>query len=135
MYAGGSKRSGVLTDTTFWIDLLEERWHRRVGPATGIIARHRPFELCLSIVSWGELTEGLFEFQDFDRFLCGVRVLMLPRQVAWEAGRIQRDLSGRGARLGENDSWIAAAARAWGHRLVSRDEAFGRVPRLQVVRY
>jgi len=60
---------------------------------------------------------------------------MLPRQIAWEASRIERELARTGARLGENDNWIAATARAWGLRLVSRDIAFQRVPRLNVLRY
>lgn len=60
---------------------------------------------------------------------------MLHRQVAWEASRIERELSARGERLGENDNWIAATARAWGLRLVKRDNAFDRVRSLNVVRY
>jgi predicted nucleic acid-binding protein len=60
---------------------------------------------------------------------------MLPRQVAWEASRIDRELSQTGQRLGENDNWIAATARTWGLTLATRDEAFGRVPRLRIVRY
>jgi len=45
------------------------------------------------------------------------------------------DLAQTGGRLGENDNWIAATARTWGLRLVSRDEAFTRVPKLDVVSY
>jgi len=55
--------------------------------------------------------------------------------VAWEAGRIERELAEHGQRLGENDNWIAATARTWGLRLVTRDEAFTRVPGLTVVGY
>jgi len=125
----------VLTDTTFWIDLLTERRDRQRGPANRFIAQHRTQELYVSIVTWGELAEGFSDYGELDRFLRGVRILMLPRQIAWESSRIQRELRDSGGRLGENDSWIAASARAWGHRLVSRDEAFQRVPRLRVVRY
>ncbi len=64
-----------------------------------------------------------------------IRVLSLHRQVAWEAGRIERELAEHRMRLGENDNWIAATARVWGLRLVSRDDAFERVPGLTVVRY
>jgi hypothetical protein len=62
-----------------------------------------------------------------------VRLLFLPQQVAWEASRIAREIAGQ--RLGENDNWIAATARVWGLRLVTRDNAFARVPKLSVVRY
>jgi predicted nucleic acid-binding protein len=125
----------MLTDTTFWIDLLEERRSGQRGRVGGFIAQHRAFELFVSIVTWGELAEGFPEFDGLDRLLRGVRILMLPQQIAWEASRIQRELTETGGRLGENDSWIAATARAWGHRLVSRDNAFARVPRLRVVSY
>ena len=125
----------MLTDTTFWIDLLEERRDRRRGPATIFISRHRVFDLYISIVTWGELAEGFPEIGDLDALLRGVRILMLPQQIAWEASRIQRELAITGGRLGENDSWIAATARAWGHRLVSRDGSFERVSELHVVRY
>ncbi len=60
---------------------------------------------------------------------------MLHRQVAWEAGRIERELAQAGSRLGENDKWIAATARARGLRLVSRDAAFTRVQGIGVVAY
>ena len=125
----------MLTDTTFWIDLLEERRDRRRGPAGTFIARHRVSTLALSIVSWGELAEGFADFAGLETFLRGVPVLMLPQQIAWEASRIQRELAALGGRLGENDCWIAATARAWGRPLLSRDTAFERVPRLRVVRY
>jgi predicted nucleic acid-binding protein len=81
------------------------------------------------------LAEGFKTFEELHRFLRGVRILVSPQQIAWESSRIQRELSAIGARLGENDAWIAPSARAWGHRLVTRDEAFERVPRLRVARY
>jgi tRNA(fMet)-specific endonuclease VapC len=125
----------MLTDTSFWIDLLEERRHHRPGSASHFIAEHRSFDLRVSIVTWGELAEGFADLDHLTAFLRGVRILMLPQQIAWEASRIQRELAAVGSRLGENDSWIAATARAWGYRLVTRDDAFGRVSRLQLVRY
>jgi len=131
----GNKRSTVLTDTTFWIDLLLERRGRQRGAASAFIARHRAFDLYVSIVTWGELAEGFPEPAGLEQLLRGVRVLPLPRQIAWEGSRIQREMTAAGQRLGENDIWIAATARAWGYRLVSRDTAFVRVPRLHVVHY
>ncbi len=125
----------MLTDTTFWIDLIEERQSRRVGPAHRFFAGHRSFELEVSIITWGELAAGFSGFGELERFLGGIRILMLPKQVAWEASRIERELGTRGGRLGENDNWIAATARAWGLRLLTRDRAFSRVPRLNVVTY
>jgi tRNA(fMet)-specific endonuclease VapC len=125
----------VLTDTTFWIDLAEERATSGGGPAHRFLASHRAQALEVSIITWGELAAGAQSPAELDRLLRRVRVLMLHRQVAWEAGRLERELAQRGMRLGENDNWIAATARTWGLRIVSRDEAFGRVPRLDVVSY
>jgi predicted nucleic acid-binding protein len=123
----------MLTDTTFWIDLLGERSRRQPGPAARFIAMHRAIRFRLSVVTWGELAVGFASAHDLALALRGVRLLFLPQQVAWEASRIDREIAGH--RLGENDNWIAATARAWGLRLVTRDTAFARVPRLSVVSY
>jgi predicted nucleic acid-binding protein len=89
----------------------------------------------VSIVTWGELATGFQSPEGSNNLLRGVRVLHLHRQVAWEAGVIERSLSAVGGRLGENDNWIAATARVWGLRLVTRDGAFRRVPQLVTLRY
>lgn len=124
----------MLVDTTFWVDLERERRTHRHGPARQFVARHRTHELRISIITWGELAAGAATVQ-LEQALAGIRVLMLPRQVAWRASRLQRQLAGAGGELGENDNWIAATALTWGLRLVSRDDAFRRVPGLTVVRY
>jgi predicted nucleic acid-binding protein len=125
----------VLTDTSFWVDLLEERRDLRNGPATNFLGLNRAATLEVSIVTWGELAAGFDSYDALNHLLRRVQVLNLHRQVAWEAGIIERSLAATGSRLGENDNWIAATARVWGLRLVTRDEAFGRVPGLVVVRY
>jgi predicted nucleic acid-binding protein len=130
-----SAKRTMLTDTTFWIDLLGERRDRRRGPATEFLARHRNSPLEVSIITWGELAAGFNSPAELDHLLRRVRIVHLHMQVAWEAGRIESELAHRGQRLGENDNWIAATARVWGLRLVSQDEAFTRVLRLTVVRY
>lgn len=125
----------MLTDTTFWVDLAQERANGAAGVAHEFLRRHGAQTLEVSIITWGELAAGVRRPEELDRLLRRVRVLMLHRQVAWEAGRIERELAETGTRLGENDNWIAATARTWGLRLVSRDTAFTRVPRLGVVSY
>jgi predicted nucleic acid-binding protein len=125
----------MLTDTTFWIDLEEERQRHTKGPAHRLLAIHRNSVIKVSIVTWGELAAGVETSAELHRLLNRVRVLTLPLQVAWEASRIDRELSLSGERLGENDNWIAATARAWGMPVISRDAAFRRVPRLRVVAY
>lgn len=137
----GKPRLRVLTDTTFWIDLVEERIARQKGkprssePAHDFMARHRAFRFSVSIVTWGELAEGFADYSALDHFIRGVHVLPLPRQVVWTGSRIQRELGKRGLRLGENDAWIAATGLAWGKRVVTRDNRFSSVPRLNVVAY
>jgi predicted nucleic acid-binding protein len=125
----------MLTDTTFWIDLGEEREAGIRGPAHQFLSAHRASTLEVSIVTWGELAAGVTSPAELDHLLRRVKILYLHMQVAWEAGRIDRELAERGERLGENDNWIAATARAWGLRLVSRDDAFERAPGLPLIRY
>jgi len=125
----------MLTDTTFWIDLGEERGTRIKGRAHDFLAAHRASALEVSIVTWGELAAGVDSPAELDHLLRRVKVVNLHMHIAWEAGRIGRELAERGERLGENDNWIAATARAWGLRLVTRDQAFQRVPRLSVLQY
>lgn len=123
----------MLTDTTFWIDLNVERLRGQRGPASQFIAAHRAHTLEVSIITWGELAAGAATVEELERLLRRIHVFALSLQVAWEAGRIERELPGH--RLGENDNWIAATARTWGLRLVTNDRAFQRVPRLNVLRY
>lgn len=125
----------MLVDTTFWADIERERRQGPRGPARRFIAQHRAYELRVSIVTWGELAVGVTAVEELERLLAGIRVLMLPRQVAWRASRLQRQLAAAGAELAENDNWIAATALTWGLRLVTRDAAFRRVPGLTVVSY
>jgi predicted nucleic acid-binding protein len=125
----------MLTDTTFWIDLAEELAAGGQGAARQFIAAHRSIHLEVSIITWGELAAGVNSPEELNHLLRRVRILNLHLQVAWEAGRIERELAEHGARLGENDNWIAATARTWGLRLVTRDRAFDRVPGLSIVRY
>jgi len=131
----------VLTDTTFWIDLLQERLARQKGqrrkiePAHGFIARNRPFRFHVSIITWGELAESFSDYEALNHFIRGVHILPLPRQVVWTGSRIQRALGSKGQRLGENDAWIAATGLVWGKRVITRDKRFHDVPHLNVVKY
>lgn len=125
----------MLTDTTFWLDYVDERRERRHGPAHAFIAAHRAHELRVSVITWEEIAEGLERAAEVDRILQQVRLTLIPKQVAWETSRIQRELAGIGRRLGENDAWLAGTARSWGMRLISNDARFEDVPRLRVLRY
>ncbi len=127
----------MLTDTTFWIDLARERQGQagQARPAHRFIATHRAHSLEISLVTWAELAVGFEVSAPLDHLLRYIRVLGLPRQIGWEASRIERELRQQGQPLGENDTWIAATARTWGLPLVTNDDAFDRVRRLRVIRY
>jgi predicted nucleic acid-binding protein len=87
------------------------------------------------LLAWEEIAEGLESSAHVDRILQQVRLTLIPKQVAWETSRIQRELAVRGRRLGENDAWLAGTARSWGMRLVTNDGRFEDVPRLRVIHY
>jgi hypothetical protein len=59
----------MLTDTTFWIDLGEERETRTRGPAHQFLAAHRATTLEVSIVTWGELAAGVDSPAELDHLL------------------------------------------------------------------
>ncbi len=56
----------MLTDTTFCLDLIDERRERRRGAAHAFIAAHRAQQLRVSIVTWEEIAEGLASSADVD---------------------------------------------------------------------
>src|SRR5947207_7576935 len=113
----------MLTDTNFWIDVHNELARGMIGPARAFMAQHRATNFKVSIITWGELAAGVDNQSDLDWLVRRVKILYVPMQVAWEAGRLEVELAQTGGRLGENDNWIAATARTWGLRLVTRDLA------------
>ena len=125
----------MLTDTNFWIDVHNELARGMIGPARAFMAQHRATNFKVSIITWGELAAGVDNQSDLDWLVRRVKILYVPMQVAWEAGRLEVELAQTGGRLGENDNWIAATARTWGLRLVTRDLAFARVRALRVINY
>ena len=84
------------------------------------------------MITW---EEGLGRAAEVDLILQQVRLTLIPKQVACETSRIQRELAALGRRLGENDAWLAGTARSWGMRLISNDRRFDDVPRLRVSHY
>ena len=125
----------MLTDTTFWIDLLRERARGQPGPASELTSRYRAHRFSISVVTWGELAVGVDQIVDLEQILRRITVHYIPQQVAWQASRIERSLSATGERLGENDNWIAATALTYGLRLITNDAGFQRVPRLRTLSY
>jgi predicted nucleic acid-binding protein len=68
-------------------------------------------------------------------FLNRYRILRLSPEIAFTAAAVDRELISGGARLGENDTWIAGFCRYYGQPLISRDRAFDRVRGLRRLNY
>jgi hypothetical protein len=129
----------MLLDSSYLIDLEEEIAARRFGPASAFATAHRQSAPRISIITVGELAAGAADESAMRRFLARYRVITLKPQIAYFAGRLERALTARGQRLGENDNWIAATALYYGEPMVTNDNDFARVVRsglpLKLLRY
>lgn len=129
----------MLLDSSYLIDLEEELAERAFGPAIAFANAHRRSVPRVSIITMGELAAGAADEAATRRFLSRYRVITLKPQIAYLAGRLERALSARGQRLGENDNWIAATALYYGEPIVTNDNDFARVVRaglpLKLLRY
>lgn len=92
-------------------DLFDEQQARRPGPAAAFLARHRQTPFLVTVISLGEVAIIFAQQSDARRFLARYRTLRLTPEVAYTAALIDRELMAAGARLGENDNWIAAFCR------------------------
>jgi tRNA(fMet)-specific endonuclease VapC len=100
----------------------------------------RQGEAVLSVITFGELlygaakstrgTEALRRLAELTDLL---PVLGMPAEAAESYGTMRADLERRGDRIGNNDLWIAAHAKAAGLTLVtSNDREFRRVRGLKI---
>lgn len=62
-------------------------------------------------------------------------VYRLTPGVVNAAADVDRELIRNGARLGENDNWLAGFARYYREPIISLDAAFDRVPGLRRISY
>jgi predicted nucleic acid-binding protein len=128
----------LILETTFLVDLEREARRKRPGGAHELLQRESGSSMYLTFTVAGELAAGT-SLDDRDRwesFLRPFRVLESSSDVCWQYGELYRLLSRTGALIGTNDLWIAATARAYGQRLVTRNEAhFSRIPDLELVPY
>ena len=126
-------------DTSFLIDLQRERLRGLPdGPAHALLRGDPGVELLLPATALGEFAEG-FEQPDHP-VLRAVREVhtMLPvdEATALQYARVTRALRARGALLGTNDLWIAAACLRHDVPVATANVAeFRRVPGLEVIGY
>lgn len=99
-----------------------------------------PGVLAMSVVTWGELVTGAEKSQQKERTLANLQrlrqiipVLSLDQNVGDHYGAIRGTLEQIGQKIGANDNWIAAHARALGLTLITDNtREFDRVPGLAV---
>ncbi len=125
----------MIADTTFASDLIHERWRAVRGPAFNLMSRRRAENIRLTIVTAGEISVLFEDALAAWEWLQDWKIYRLHPGVMDAAADIDRELIGRGERLGENDNWIAGFAFYYGEPVISRDTAFDRVPGIRRVRY
>jgi predicted nucleic acid-binding protein len=122
----------LLLDTSFLVEFEDELANQRPGPATALLAARRTMPVAISIITLGEFAEGFLDPVALHEFVRPFRVVQLSRMIAWRTALMQTSLP---RRLGENDAWIAGTAIAYGAKLVGRERAFSRVPRLDYLTF
>jgi predicted nucleic acid-binding protein len=125
----------MICDTTFLSDLQSEQTGTGTGPATRWLAAHRTRRLLVTVISAGELAVIFDTALEAHAYLGRYRILRLTPEITYTAAAIDRELINAGARLGENDNWIAGFCRYYGQPIVSRDQGFDRVRGLRRFAY
>lgn len=126
-----------LVDTDWVADWLDGR-----PPAVMLLNRLRPEGLAISMITYGEIYEGIYYGRDpraaaagFRRFLRGVRVLPISRATARRFARLRGALRLQGQLIPQPDILIAARARTHDLTLVTRNiRDFQRIPGLKLYR-
>jgi tRNA(fMet)-specific endonuclease VapC len=121
-----------LLDTNIIIALLS-------GDQTVSVNLQQAQEVFLPAVALGELFFGAAKssrpshnIATIDRFASSRAILASDMNVAREYGTLKQELREAGRPIPDNDIWIAAAARAYGLVLVTRDRHFAEVASLEI---
>lgn len=117
----------MTADTNFVSALLRERHDDRPGPARAFLALHRGATIRTTIITAGELAAWFDQSIQVWVFLRRWRVYRLHDGIVSAAADIDRALIEVGARLGENDNWIAGFCQYYREPIISRDRDFDRV--------
>lgn len=124
-----------LVDSDWVADYLDGR-----QPAVALITRHARSGVAISLVTYGEIFEGIYYGHDpqraestFRAFLRGVPVLPINRSVMQRFARIRGELRVRRLHIPDPDLLIAATALHNRLILISRNRRhFERIPDLQM---
>jgi tRNA(fMet)-specific endonuclease VapC len=115
-------------------------WLQGRPSAVDVLRSLAPDGLAISLVTYGEIYEGVYYGRDpagseriFRQFLRGVAVLPLTRPIMRRFARLRGDLRRRGRLIGDPDLLIAATALHHGLTLVTGNRAhFQRIPDLRL---
>ena len=95
--------------------------------------------IALSVITWGEIYEGLLTRPDLDRhlaqldqFTAAIDLILPDLDVARHYARLRSYLRSQGQLIPDNDFWLAATALAYNLTVVSRDQHFSRIPDLKI---
>ena len=125
----------MIADTTFLTHFLDEGRTGRAGPARAFFAQHRRELIRTTIICLAEVAVVFPSSAEAWAYFKAWKVYALHRGVAEAAADVDRFLTRSGARLGENDNWIAGFCRYYREPVISQDAAFDRVPNLRRVLY
>ncbi len=125
----------MIADTAFLIHFHREGITGRRGAARAFFAQHRQEAIRTSIVSVCEIASGFDASWQAWEYFKRWKILALHRGIAEAAADVDREMMGIGYRLGENDNWIAGFCRYYRQPLISRDNAFDRVPGFRRIAY
>jgi len=122
-------------------DICVDAVRRRSTSLTETVRRIRPDGLALSVISYGEVTEGVLgsvnRVRDLSRwreFLAGCDILNVTLPIADRWAELRLYLRERRQIIGDNDLLIAATAQHFGMKVVTRNvRHFGRIPGLDVM--
>jgi tRNA(fMet)-specific endonuclease VapC len=126
-----------LVDTDWIVEYLKGR-----QPATGTLEALRHEGLAVSLITYGEIYEGIYRGRDalqheviFLRFLRRVRVLPLNRAIMRAFAQIRGELRSQGQHIGDLDTLIAATSLHHDLTLITHNtHHFSRVPSLKLYR-
>lgn len=124
-----------LVDTDWVADYLKGR-----ANAVALLTALSQEGIAISLVTYGEIYEGLYYGSDFARhesvflaFLQGVDVLLLNEEIMREFARIRGQLRAAGKLIGDFDLLVAATAIRYDLTVVTRNtKHFRRVPGLSI---
>ena len=123
-----------LLDADWIISFLNGR-----SEAVEAVSRLADEGIVVSIITWGEIYEGLLAVPEperrlaqFEEFTLNLDLIAPDIVVARYYAQTRAQLRSQGLLIPDNDLWIAATALAFDLTLVSRDDHFTRIPGLRI---